>query len=217
MTDFDKYIALELKFELSQIDDNSLMRFDDLMKDISDAAIKGKSLKAVKQIIEKSNLTKYLKREIGSYINAQQSKILGKTVKFDLENIGFNGATFIEAIENRKIYLQRRALVYYQAVDNIIKDQTIKNKQTLISQARVEEQIRFERDGESFWRTQSKQARQYAYADQDKESDVGGWISIAILDNRTTPICIGLHNVFYSAEKYKTRFDLPYQIPRHNN
>jgi len=40
-------------------------------------------------------------------------------------------------------------------------------------------------------------------------------MSIAVLDNRTSAICAGLHNQFYSAKEYKSRNDVPDKPPRH--
>jgi len=76
---------------------------------------------------------------------------------------------------------------------------------------------RYEKGIDAFYRTQTKGAREHGYAENDKKlrSNIKGWMSIAVLDNKTSAICLSLHNKFYSIEDYKTRFDIPYQIPRH--
>ncbi|NYT47683.1 MAG: hypothetical protein H0A75_09190 [Candidatus Methanofishera endochildressiae] len=48
-----------------------------------------------------------------------------------------------------------------------------------------------------------------------KDSDIKGWISVAILDNRTSAICIGFTNKYYSIKDYPTRESIPNKPPRH--
>ena len=40
-------------------------------------------------------------------------------------------------------------------------------------------------------------------------------MSIAVLDSRTSALCAGLHNQFYSVKDYPTRQDVPNAPPRH--
>jgi len=51
----------------------------------------------------------------------------------------------------------------------------------------------------------------------DKSAKIKGWVSVAVLDNRTSAICTGLHGKFYSAKEFKTRLDVPNPPPRHPN
>ena len=48
----------------------------------------------------------------------------------------------------------------------------------------------------------------------DKLPNIKGWLSIAVLDGRTSPICMSLHNKFYQIKK---RSDVPNLPPRHPN
>jgi hypothetical protein len=60
----------------------------------------------------------------------------------------------------------------------------------------------------------------YALVPMDEllmEDGIKGWLSIAILDNRTSAICIGYNNRFYTKKKYGTRDNVPSPPPRHPN
>lgn len=93
---------------------------------------------------------------------------------------------------------------------------------------------KYNQSTDSYWRTNAKAAREYAYQDRDEllvkanavlQTAAGatilyrprGWMSVATLDNRTSAICIGLHNQFYSSKDYATRGDIPDLPPRHPN
>ena len=49
----------------------------------------------------------------------------------------------------------------------------------------------------------------------DNQTSEYGWVSVAILDKRTSDICRHLDNKFYSSNTYKTRADIPNRPPRH--
>jgi hypothetical protein len=50
---------------------------------------------------------------------------------------------------------------------------------------------------------------------EEGENDIKGWLYSAILDRRTSTLCISLNNKFYSYKRYKKRSNLPY-IPNIN-
>jgi SPP1 gp7 family putative phage head morphogenesis protein len=97
-------------------------------------------------------------------------------------------------------------------------DDALKEKRS-VAQLIKDEVKKYEKNLETFYRTQTKSAREFGYAKNDKtlSKEVKGWISVAVLDNKTSAICVRLHNTFYSKERYATRFDIPFQIPRHPN
>jgi len=67
-------------------------------------------------------------------------------------------------------------------------------------------------------RTYAKTVRENIRNETEKKyKDMKGWISLATLDSRTTPICIKLDKEFYSADKYDKRSDIPDKPPRHFN
>jgi hypothetical protein len=49
----------------------------------------------------------------------------------------------------------------------------------------------------------------------EEENNIKGWVYSAILDRRTSTLCISLNNKFYSYKRYKKRSNLPY-IPNVN-
>lgn len=59
-------------------------------------------------------------------------------------------------------------------------------------------------------KTYSKAERERV-RDRFKKSD-NGWISLAVLDSKTSAICLSLHNKIY---KVKNRSDVPNKPPRH--
>jgi len=78
---------------------------------------------------------------------------------------------------------------------------------------------KYKQQMESFYRTQTKKAREEGYhkVDVAMSKKLRGWISVATLDNRTSAICIALHNKFYLKKDYGTRYDIPNPPPRHPN
>lgn len=50
---------------------------------------------------------------------------------------------------------------------------------------------------------------------KNNETSIYGWISVAVLDKRTSNICRELDGKFYSAEDYKLRENIPNRPPRH--
>ena len=61
-----------------------------------------------------------------------------------------------------------------------------------------------------------KSVREYIYSGY-ASTGIYAWVSLALLDGKTSVICIHLHNKVYLSSDYGSRFELPYQIPRHPN
>lgn len=67
-------------------------------------------------------------------------------------------------------------------------------------------------------RTYTKLMREKILDQTEKQIEgLTGWISLATLDSRTTPICIQLDKISYDIKKYKTREQIPNRPPRHFN
>lgn len=67
-------------------------------------------------------------------------------------------------------------------------------------------------------RTYSKFQRENIREETDAEGvDIAGFLSVAIIDSRTSSLCRGLHNTFYPIEEYKSRVEVPNRPPRHFN
>lgn len=61
-----------------------------------------------------------------------------------------------------------------------------------------------------------EEIRDRAVANSESKNGLKGWVSIAVLDNRTTKICRSLDNKFYPISKY-SRLKIPNRPPRHFN
>lgn len=210
--DVDDVINAEILFEQQETGDKSTADFKALLLAIIASIKAGEPLKKTKKLIEDSNINADLKDNLEKMISEQLENIADEKVKFDFATAVIAGYTFNELIAQRKQTVKKQLTGFMTRAGDAVKDGV------QIESALIRNEVnRYEKETERFYRTQTKGAREYGYAENDKKlrSNVKGWMSIAVLDNVTSPICLSLHNKFYSAEDYKTRFDIPYQIPRH--
>lgn len=209
----DAIINFEIYAEQQEINDRSNIKFKELLLAIIASIQLGEPLKKTKQLIYKSNVNGDTKEKLEKLINDQNEIITGKKTKLNLNELIFAGYTFIELIEQRKQTTLKQAIRFMVQAQNIIEEE-----KGLVGQIIDDEINRYNNTMENFYRTQAKSAREFGYAQIEKTfiTEIKGWISLAILDNNTSPICLSLHNQYYEKGKqYQTRFDLPYQIPRH--
>lgn len=209
--DVDDVINAEILFEQQETGDKSTAEFKTLLLAIIASIKAGEPLKKTKKLIEDSNINADLKDNLEKMISEQLENIADEKVKFDFATAVIAGYTFNELIAQRKQTTKKQLTKFMVSAVDAVKQGA--GEATLINN----EVSRYEKGMDTFYRTQTKGAREYGYAENDKKlrSNVKGWMSIAVLDNKTSAICLSLHNKFYSAEDYKTRFDIPYQIPRH--
>lgn len=209
--DIDDLINAEILFEQQETGDKSTAEFKALLLAIVASIKAGEPLKKTKKLIDDSNINTDLKDNLEKMISEQLENIADEKVKFDFATAIIAGYTFNELIAQRKQTTKKQLTKFMVSAVDAVKQGA--GETTLINN----EVNRYEKGINTFYRTQTKGAREYGYAENDKKlrSNVKGWMSIAVLDNVTSPICLSLHNKFYSAEDYKTRFDIPYQIPRH--
>lgn len=209
--DIDDVINAEILFEQQETGDKSTADFKALLLAIIASIKAGEPLKKTKKLIEDSNINADLKDNLEKMISEQLENIADEKVKFDFATAVIAGYTFNELIAQRKQTTKKQLTKFMVSAVDAVKQGA--GETTLINN----EVNRYEKGIDTFYRTQTKGAREYGYAENDKKlrSNIKGWISIAVLDNKTSAICLSLHNKFYSAEDYKTRFDIPYQIPRH--
>lgn len=67
-------------------------------------------------------------------------------------------------------------------------------------------------------RTYTKLMREKILDTTEKQIEgLTGWLSLATLDSKTTPICIKLDKEFYDIKKYTERSEIPNRPPRHFN
>lgn len=209
--DVDDVINAEILFEQQDTGDKSTTEFKALLLAIIASIKAGGPLKKTKKLIEDSNINADLKDNLEKMISEQLENITDKKVKFDFATAIIAGYTFNELIAQRKQTTKKQLTKFMVSAVDTVKQGI--GEATLINN----EVNRYEKGMDTFYRTQTKGAREYGYTENDKKlrSNVKGWMSIAVLDNKTSAICLSLHNKFYSADDYKTRFDIPYQIPRH--
>jgi SPP1 gp7 family putative phage head morphogenesis protein len=211
----DAVINAEILFEQQAIEDTSIEAFKELLLKITSLLQAGEPLKKIKKLIENSDVNKNLSKDLQKVIKQQLENITGEQAKINLEEAVIAGYTHKELIEQRKNTTKKQAIKYMTQAEDVLKDEKRK-----ISQLVQDEINKYEKSIETFYRTQTKSARETGYAQNEKvlSKEIKGWISIAVLDNKTSAICLSLHNQFYEKnDVYKTRFDLPYQIPRHPN
>lgn len=209
----DEVINAEIYFEQQKIDDTSSKDFLTLLNSIKSKLEANRPIKEIKKMIYDSDINSDMQDTLQSMANEQVSNITGDDENVSLTEEAFAGYTFKESIKLRKEATQKRAISFMARAKEILKDG--KSVQKIID----EEMTKYKREIESFYRTQMKSVREYGYAKVDKKNskEVKGWISIAILDNKTSAICMALHNKFYSADDYKNRFEIPNKPPRHPN
>lgn len=215
ITDADNIINFEILAEQQSIEDTSSEAFKQLILAIIASIQAGEPLKKTKKLIEDADVNKDLSSGLRKIINEQLQNITGEQTKINYDEAIVAGYTYKELIEQRKNTTKKQATKFMTQAQDVLKDE-----KRQISQLVQDEINKYEKSIETFYRTQTKGARDFGYAQNEKvlSKEIKGWISIAVLDNKTSPICMSLHNKFYEKnDVYRTRFDLPYQIPRHPN
>ena len=211
MDELDDIIKKEIYFELQEIEDTASKEFNALLLWIVNALRNGKTIKAIKLYIRKQDVDPHLEDNLVKFLSQQYENITGDDKKFNAGLESVAGLTFLENIAERKLAIRKRATRFMaQAKERLKVEREI---QKFIR----EELNRFEKATESFWRTNAKAGREYGYQEVDKASkeEIRGWMSIAVLDNRTSQLCVSLHNKFYSIKDFKSRSDVPDKPPRH--
>lgn len=139
-----------------------------------------------------------------------QVKLTDKIKKaiLDYQNDDITGYKLNELIEQSKLSSKAKIKAIIKA-NWSLKEKAYKEE---LRKASVE---KIDRDLNSILLTTAKHLREKTLNEPSLNEDIEGWISIAILDNRTTPICIKLHKEFYSKAIYKDRFNIPNLPPRH--
>jgi len=213
LTEENEILHFELLAEMQKIDDNSADNFVALLHIIKSKLEANRPIKEIKKIINQSNINENLKDTLETMINQQLKNITGETNKIKLTAEATAGYTYLESIKLKQEATKKQAIRFMVQAKEAIKDnQPIQDI--------IDNELRkYKSNLETFYRTQTKQARQDGYAKVDKKLSrkIRGWISVAVLDNRTSGICIALNNKFYLKKDYPTRFDIPNPPPRHPN
>lgn len=212
--DDDDVITAEMLFEQQDTEDESDVAFKALLLAILASIEAGEPLRETKKIIKNSNVNVGLKKNLSRMITEQNENITDEKDVVNFNEATIAGFTFNELIKNRELTTTKQATRFMTTAKDVLADGRI-NATKLIN----EEIAKYNKSLETFYRTQTKAGREFGYAKNDRtlSKEVKGWMSVAVLDNKTSAICVRLHNTFYSKENYATRFDIPFQIPRHPN
>lgn len=211
MEEFDQIIKQELYFDMQEVSDYGGERFDALLLWIIGALQAGKSIREIKRYIKRANIAPTLAEDLEEMAAQQYEAITGGRKGFTMEIEALAGFTLAEAIVERNRSIERRARRFMaQAREALKAEEDVR----AIAQNELR---RYLKSAEQFWRDSTKAAREeaYAYVDGQEARKIRGWMSVAVLDNKTSAQCIALHNKFYSAKDYATRADVPDRPPRH--
>ena len=215
ITDVDNIIDFELLAENKKIEDASDEKFKEILLGIIASINSGETTLKTKSYIDNSNVNQDLKSELRTFVNEQVENITGEKDKLDFEKTIIAGYTFNELIEQRKNTTKKQLTRFMVQAQDVLAEEKAQIKQLIDNELK-----KYKSSIETFYRTQAKSAREFGYGVVEKKlsKEIKGWISIAVLDNKTSAICMSLHNKYYEkGTQYKARFDLPYQIPRHPN
>lgn len=212
----DDFITSEMYFEGQLIKNYGDKEFKTLLKTIVYDLQEGKTLRQIKKTIKASEIVPDLEKAMGTMLGQQTEIITGVKRTFDMSQDTLYGTTFKEAVVDAKRSNTRRAIRFAVKTRNLMRDKTT-GVEFKASDLVNDETRRYKAASEMMWRTNAKVAREYAYQEMEAKTDreIRGWMSIAILDSRTSPFCAGLHNTFYPIEEYGTRENLPDLPPRH--
>ncbi len=173
-----------------------------------------------KEVKEKVQSKRSIDGRVVRIIKAEERKLLGRGVKVWNENKqSFDGLTFKEAFARHNQAIEEQAQRVLKQIEELKKDATktraqfekekYEIEQNAIRKARIRDR--------AFIRTQRAAAREVIEARRDKKYKIDGWYSVAILDRKTSAICVSLHGKYYSKAEYKTRDSIPNAPPRHIN
>jgi len=204
-------IEAELYFEQQHISDNSHKEFLSLLFLIKSKLETNTPIKEIKRLIRANTVNNDLADKLKEFMEQQMSNITDEDESVSLHKEALAGYTFLELMRIRNQNTQKNLIATMARMREALKENSP------VGDIIDNEVKKYKRGLETFYRTSAKKAREYAYDKLDKQRRVRGWISVAILDNRTSAICIALHNKFYLKKDYPSRFDIPNPPPRHPN
>lgn len=209
----DDVIHAEILFEHQIIEDTSHKDIKKHLLYIKHLIELNTPIKKIKKYINNQHITENTKYILQKMINEQHSNILEEDEEVDLGKILFGAWAIKEILEKREFSAKARLTNFMRKAKDL-------HKESKSTADIVEREVKnYMSEMESFYRDNTKYAREYAYDKVDKKlsTQVRGWISVAVLDNRTSAVCAGLHNTLYLKKDYATRFDIPNPPPRHPN
>ena len=207
----EQMLYAEILFENQQIEERSSEEYKRTIQIILGLLLAGHTFDYVKKTINDLSIETHLRDDLADIIK-KQSKIIGKKPP-SMSKMLFLGYNFNELVKFRKQTSFKNLIAFLSRAHELRKSNQL--TPSLIAN----EVERYKKSLSTFHRTQAKQAREYSYAKAEivHNRKISGWVSVAVLDNRTSSTCLSLHNKFYSAKVYATRMDIPNPPPRHPN
>lgn len=208
--ELDAAILSELLFDNQEVDDKTHKQYEALLLWVIVALQTGKTTKQIKRYIRSQNVTAGLAAKVEKFVGGQYSVITGKAGAGVMATEVAGGETIAEVVERKAFDTRLKAVRFMARAKEAMKD-------SVLPKEMLRDEIdKYFREIESMYRDMAKAGRESAYAANDAEMEnVRGWMSIAVLDSRTSALCAGLHNQFYSVKEYPTRQDVPNAPPRH--
>ena len=202
-TDIQKLLIQEIKLENLRYE--SLKNLNNRLSEIIDSLVirilkidKGENPEKIKRWIRDELNVLYDEFYVSSRKEIEEQSILYPEVKekTSLIPLIIAGFLFSELINNQKEVNIRK---FFEKVNNIDAnfDDFLAKNQTQIH---------------TILKTSS---RAYRSEVRSKADNIIGWQSLAVLDSKTSAICVSLHQKFYSIDKYKNFEDIPNRPPRH--
>jgi len=178
---------------------------NEILNKIRNMQDKGYSLTTIKKYLYShlKELYKYVKKDIEDMQNSNNELIkFAYNYDKDINTLTtFTMGMNLDDLINAKIYYHLN-LIVRDLIINELKVNTIKRKTLNSITSTTYDYL--------------KADRQYIITQIEKsDNNIKGWLYSAILDRRTSNLCISLNNRFYSKKVYKDRSKLPY-IPNVN-
>ena len=213
--DFDKVVTQELYYHKQDHDDPDNEAYLALLLTLAGLIDQGKTVKQLKRVIKSSPIGTSAYLPFIDAIDSQGKHIVDSGYSVPSYLVLTAGLTIVEHIDRRTRSIKDRAAAMMVKMIQL-------KKQGMSTASLIRDETKRMRNSiNTFLDTNLKAAREYAYqaADVkiDKEDGIKGWLSLAVLDNRTSAICIGYNNRFYTKKKYGSRANVPNQPPRHSN
>jgi len=213
--DFDKVVTQELYYHKQDHDDPDNGAYLALLLTLAGLIDQGKTVKQLKRVIKSSSIGTSAYLPFLDAIDSQGKHIAGSGYAVPSYLVLTAGLTIVEHIDRRTRNIKDRAAAM------MVKMIQLKKQGRSSAELIRDETKRMRNSIDMFLDTNLKAAREYAYQEADikidKEDGIKGWLSLAVLDNRTSAICIGYNNRFYTKKKYGSRANVPSQPPRHSN
>jgi hypothetical protein len=183
------------------------------------ATLNKKLIDKVKSMLDKNISLRYIK----AYIRKELEDYYKSKIKLQLLQLKEEQLKSFEINPNANI---KNALVFGLSLDDLIKSRINTHFKSLLQLAttpnlnlndinKIKKANTYAMSSLTYNYLKANRNLAYEYIEMQYKSDIKGWLYSAILDRRTSTICLTLNNKFYEFKRYKKRSNLPY-IPNIN-